>query len=132
MAAAAPAIFQIIGRAVAINAGGEVNGSTHPAQSGSNLLVCLTGIGPAAPAPIDGVPAPETPALATLSATATIGALNAPVQSLSLTPGLVGVAQAVLQVPSLTASDYPLVIPVNGVLGLRATVTIGPATPAPR
>ena len=130
--AAAPAIFQITGRAVAINADGQVNSSANPAPSGSNLLVYVTGIGPAAPAPIDGVPAPSTPAIATLSATATIGALNASLQGLALTPSLVGVAQANLQVPVLTASDYQLIITVNGVPSAPATVSIGPAPPAPK
>jgi len=109
-----------------------VNSSANPAPSGSNLLVYLTGIGPAAPAPIDGVPAPDTPALATLSATATIGALNAPLQGLALTPGLVGVAQAILQIPTLTASDYQLIITVNGVPSAQAIVSIGAAQPAPK
>jgi uncharacterized protein (TIGR03437 family) len=72
------------------------------------------------------------PAVATLPATATIGALNAPVQSLSLTPGLVGVAQAILQVPALAASDYQLIITVNGIPSAPATVSIGPAPPAPK
>jgi uncharacterized protein (TIGR03437 family) len=132
LTAAAPAVFQLAGRAVAMNADGEVNSSTNPARSGSNLLVYLTGIGPAAPEPTDGVPAPDAPAVATLSATATIGALNAPVQSLSLTPGLVGVAQAVLQVPTLTASDYQLIITVNGVPSAPATVSVGAAPAVPK
>jgi uncharacterized protein (TIGR03437 family) len=49
------------------------------------------------------------------------------VQSLSLTPGLVGVAQAILQVPALAASDYQLIITVNGIPSAPATVSIGPA-----
>jgi uncharacterized protein (TIGR03437 family) len=130
--ASAPAVFQLTGRAVAINANGQVNDSVDPAPPGSNLLVYLTGIGPAAPEPTDGVPAPAMPAVATLPATATIGALNAPVQSLSLTPGLVGVAQAILQVPALAASDYQLIITVNGIPSAPATVSIGPAPPAPK
>jgi uncharacterized protein (TIGR03437 family) len=130
--AAAPAVFQLAGRAVAINANGQVNSSVDPAPPGSNLLVYLTGIGPAAPEPADGVPAPATPAVATLSATATIGALNAPLQGLALTPGLVGVAQAIVQVPALTASDYQFIITVNGVASAPATLSIGALPPAPK
>lgn len=130
--AAAPAVFQLAGRAVAVNANGRVNSSVNPAPAGSNLLVYLTGIGPAAPEPADGVAAPDTPALATLSATATIGALNAPLQRLSLTPGLVGVALAIVQVPVLASSDYQLIITVNGMPSAPATVTIGTLPPAPK
>jgi uncharacterized protein (TIGR03437 family) len=55
---------------------------------------------------------------------ATIGGVNAPVQFLGLTPTLVDLAQANIQVPALPTGDYPLVITVGGVSSVPATVSV--------
>jgi uncharacterized protein (TIGR03437 family) len=128
---AAPGVFQVSGHAIAVNADGRVNSSAYPAASGSSLLVYLTGIGAVAPAPNDGSAAQGPPAFATHPATATIGGLNAAVQPVALVPGLVGVAAAVIQVPTLGAGDYPLIITVNGVASAAATVSVAPAATLP-
>jgi uncharacterized protein (TIGR03437 family) len=129
VSAAAPAVFRFAGRAMAVNEDGRLNMPGYPALPGSTLLVYLTGIGPATPAPNDGSASTDTPSIATLSATATIGGFNAPVQLLSLAPGLVGVAQALLQVPNLPLGDYSVIITVNGAASSPALVSVGP-TPA--
>jgi uncharacterized protein (TIGR03437 family) len=122
---AAPALFQASGRAIAVNADGSLNMFGHPAAPRSHLLVYLAGIGPVTPAPNDGAASPDPPAAATLPATASLGGVNAPVQQLSLTPGMVGIAQAVVQVPELWEGSYPLVITVNGRASVAAAVFVG-------
>lgn len=126
IAAAAPGIFQFDGnRAVATDASGDLITADHPAPAGSVIVVYLTGIGSLTTTPPDGGGAPlYPPAQATLSATATIGGVDAPIQFLGLTPYFVGLAQANIQVPALAAGDYPLVIAVNGVASAPAIVSI--------
>jgi uncharacterized protein (TIGR03437 family) len=125
--AAAPGIFQIDGnQAVATDAGGMLITAKHPAPAGSVIVVYLTGIGSLTTTPPDGAGAPLSPlARATLSAAATIGGVNAPIQFLGLTPYFVGLAQANLEVPQLAAGDYPVVITVNGVSSPPALLSIG-------
>jgi uncharacterized protein (TIGR03437 family) len=89
------------------------------------IVVYLTGIGSLTTTPLDGAGAPVSPlARATLSATATIGGADAPIQFLGLTPYFVGLAQANLQVPQLAAGDYPVVITVNGVASAPAMLSV--------
>lgn len=89
------------------------------------IVVYLTGIGSLTNTPLDGAGAPLAPlAQATLSATATIGGANAPIQFLGLTPNFAGLAQANLQVPQLAAGDYPVVITVNGVASAPAMLSV--------
>jgi len=125
--AAAPGIFQWDGNlAVATDAAGTLLAADHPASAGSVIVVYLTGIGSLTNTPLDGAGAPVSPlAKATLSATATIGGVNAPIQFLGLTPNFVGLAQANLQVPQLAAGDYPVVITVNGVASAPAMLSVG-------
>ncbi|MGC9946080.1 MAG: cellulase family glycosylhydrolase [Bryobacteraceae bacterium] len=125
--AASPGIFQMDGnRAVATDSSGTLLTADHPAPAGSVIVVYLTGIGSLTTTPLDGAGAPVNPlARATLSATATVGGDNAPIQFLGLTPYFVGLAQANLQVPQLAAGDYPAVITVNGVASAPAILSIG-------
>ena len=124
--AAAPGIFRMDGnRAVATDSLGTLLTADHPAPAGSVIVAYLTGIGSLTTTPLDGAGAPLSPlAGATLSATATIGGANAPIQFLGLTPYYVGLAQANLQVPQLAAGDYPVVITVNGVASAPAMLSI--------
>lgn len=128
IAVAGPGIFKAGAHAIALNADGRVNTAVTPAAVGSTLLVYLTGIGPVSPAVNDGEAAPSTPlSAATLAASARIGTADAAVQSLTLTPGFAGLAQAAITVPALAAGDYPLVITVGGVTSQAATVSVIPA-----
>jgi uncharacterized protein (TIGR03437 family) len=124
--AAAPGIFQTDGsQAVATDAAGTLITASHPAQAGSVIVVYLTGIGSLSGTPLDGAGAPSSPpASATLSATATIGGAEAPIQFLGLTPYYVGLAQANLKVPRLAVGDYPVVITVNGVASAPALLSV--------
>ena len=90
---------------------------------------CRCRSGPALPAISAPSPSDKRPATvvaqALLLASATIGCSNAPLQALFLTPGVVGVAQANLQVPALDTGHDPLVITVNGVASAPAVVSAG-------
>lgn len=124
--AAAPGIFQFDqNQALATDASGALITADHPAPAGSVIVVYLTGIGSLSNTPPDGTGAPLDPlACATLSATATINGVSAPIQFLGLTPYYVGLAQANLQVPQLAAGDYPLVVTVDGVASAPALLSV--------
>jgi uncharacterized protein (TIGR03437 family) len=124
--AEAPALYQYgTNRALAQNASGALNSSTAPAAAGSVIAVYLTGQGAVSNPVTDGTAAPVSPlSTASATSTATIGALNAPIQFLGLTPSLAGLAQANIQVPALPTGDYPLVITVGGYVSASAVVSV--------
>jgi uncharacterized protein (TIGR03437 family) len=132
---AGPAIFQDnSNHAIAQNAsaGYTTNNSTHPAASGSVVVVYLTGQGPLDNPVADGAAALGSPLSSATGATsATIGGVNAPVQFLGLTPGFAGLAQANIQVPNLATGDYPLVITVGGYVSSSATLSVSGSGTAP-
>ena len=84
-----------------------------PAVAGEYLTVYGTGIGDLNVLPVTGALSPENPvATATLTPTATIGGVKAPVTFAGLTPDAVGLAQFNIQVPgNLPAGpSLPMVI----------------------
>jgi uncharacterized protein (TIGR03437 family) len=88
-----------------------------PARPGELATVYLTGQGEVSPAVATGQPAvADPPSRPTLSVTATVGGSPAQLQSAALAPGLVGVMQLVLRVPTIPPGRVPL------------TVTVGAAT----
>lgn len=121
-----PGIFQYgAGHGVIQNQDLSLNSAANPAAGGSFITVYLTGIGPTSATVADGAEAPSSPlASFTGTATATIGDSDAPVQFLGLTPGLVGLAQANIQVPALPTGDYPLVVSMNGYQNVSALVSV--------
>ena len=124
--AEAPALYQYgTNRALAQNADGTLNSGSAPAASGSVITVYLTGQGAVSNPVTDGTAAPDTPlSSASAQATATIGLLNAPVQFLGLTPEFAGLAQANIQVPTLAAGDYPLVLTVGGFISASGIISV--------
>ena len=90
--------------------------AASPAVRGEVLAVFATGLGPVQP-PVDaGRPAPASPlSITTLPVTATVGGAPAPVIFAGLAPGLVGVYQVNLSVPSSAPSgnDVPLTLSVG-------------------
>lgn len=130
---ASPGIFQnSSNHAAAQNMDHSANSSSKPATKGSVVTVYLTGQGPVNHPVPDGMDAPLSPlADATLTATATIGGVAAPVQFLGLTPSFVGLAQANIEVPSLATGDYPLVITVGGFVSSSALLSVSGSGSAP-
>ena len=124
--AAAPSILVDLNtnRAIAFNQDGSFNGLDNPARPGSVVTVYLTGQGAVANAPANGTPA-AGPSAALLSTSAQVGKAAAVLQYLGLTPGVVGLGQANVVIPALPASEYPLVINVNGMASNWATISVG-------
>jgi len=84
-----------------------------PAVAGEYLTVYGTGIGDLNVLPVTGALSPENPvATSTVTPTATIGGVNAPVTFAGLTPDAVGLAQFNILVPQglPTGATQPLVI----------------------
>ena len=77
-----------------------------------------------------GAVAPASPlARATMASSATIGGQNAEILFLGATPGLVGVGQANLRVPTLPPGTYPLVITIGGVRSNAPLATVSEPRP---
>jgi uncharacterized protein (TIGR03437 family) len=88
---------------------------SHPIhrESGTALVIYLTGLGGTSPAVATGQPAPSNPlSLSLLQPTVTLGGIELPVLFSGLAPGLVGVDQINVSVPSNvpTGMSVPLVI----------------------
>ena len=88
-------------------------------------MVYFTGQGPVDTQVSSGGPAPVQPLARTLSeTTVTIGGVASNVIFSGLTPGLVGLAQANVQVPNLSPGDYPISIAIAGSVSNAGTITI--------
>lgn len=123
---AAPAIFpEPAGQAAARNQDSTVNTTTNPAVAGSAIAVYFTGIGATSPIGLTGGVNPGALDPSTLSYSATIGGVNAPVSYFGLTPTATsGLAQANLTVPQLPSGNYPVVLTVNGTSSLSGIVSV--------
>ncbi len=113
-------------RAVAVNQDNSVNSAASAAVRGSTLTVYLTGQGPVTPNVPTGAAAPPGPlARSPFPAQAWIGGAPAKVLFVGLTPGLVGVLQINLVVPSSAPSgDSPLVVQINSATSNTPLVTV--------
>jgi uncharacterized protein (TIGR03437 family) len=88
---------------------------SHPIhrESGTDLVIYLTGLGGTSPSVPTGQPAPSKPlAYALVQPTVTLGGVELPVLYAGLAPGLVGVDQINVSVPSSVPQgmSVPLVI----------------------
>jgi trimeric autotransporter adhesin len=114
------------GQAVAINvADSSINGSAHPANSGSYVSLYATGVGQTNPPGTDGLPGALPLPLPNAKVTVTIGGKDAFVQFDGGAPGIVaGVIQINAQVPAgLPAGPADVVVQVGGV-ATQAGVTL--------
>ena len=137
-----PGVFTLppggLGSAAALHADYSLVSSTRPAQPGETILVFVTGLGAVNPLVQDGSAAPSNP-LSTTSSTiaAYINGQTAKVDFSGLAPGLAGLYQVNLEVPSgLAAGTYPLDIAGPDGYSSEATVVVGTtsgqsAEPAP-
>jgi uncharacterized protein (TIGR03437 family) len=132
VSATSPGIFASGGRAVAQNVDASsgavtLNSPSNPVSPGGYLVLYLTGQG-ALNNPIPtGAAAPASPFSSPVASfTVRIGGIDAPVLFLGMTPGLVGVAQANVQVPAgLAAEDQPAVVSIGGMDSPPALVSVG-------
>jgi uncharacterized protein (TIGR03437 family) len=105
---------------------------SSPAQPGETILVYLTGLGAVNPTVADGALAPSNP-LSTASNTigVYIGGMQATVAYAGLAPGLAGLYQLNVQVPSgLTAGDHDLDIQGPDAYTSEALLPVGSASAA--
>jgi uncharacterized protein (TIGR03437 family) len=132
VAAARPGIFTTSqdgkGQGVIMDVNNRLVDSANPAKAGDVVVVYCTGLGATNPAVRSGEPAPAPPsplARAVTPVTVTIGGQPATVQFAGLTPGLVGLYQVNVQIPSgiTPGASVPLVITQDGVPS--NTVTLG-------
>jgi uncharacterized protein (TIGR03437 family) len=126
--AAAPAIFQKTpGWALAQHDNGTLNGPGNPAAAGSVVVVYLTGQGLLDHPIATGAAASfEILSRPVLPASATLGGQPAEILFLGMTPGLVGLSQANLRIPSLADGEYPLVITVGATSSKPALIAVRP------
>jgi uncharacterized protein (TIGR03437 family) len=122
---AAPAIFLIDGRGAILNQDFSLNAAANPAEPGSIVQVFFTGQGLVTPPVATGAPAPATLSTTNAPTMATIGNLPATVIFSGLAPGMIGVGQANVKVPSLPANNYPLVLTVNGIASNSVIMAVG-------
>ncbi len=121
----APGIFLVNGRGAILNQDSSLNSQQNPAVSGSVVQVFFTGQGSVSQPVVSGSPASLTTlSYTSATTTATVGNEAATVTFSGLAPGLIGVGQANVQVPSLPTSDYPLVLTVNGVSSNSVTMAV--------
>jgi uncharacterized protein (TIGR03437 family) len=118
------------GAASAVNMDGTVNSQSNPATSGQYISLYLTGLGyvPGAPpdgqAPTGAVPAPRAPTVFIQPETITGSAI----QYSGLAPGLVGVWQINVQIPSdipTTMPNQPTWVIVQQASALSGGPTVG-------
>lgn len=123
---AGPGLFvDVNGNAIAQNADGSTNAASNPAQVGTTITAMMTGTGPVAPTIADGAAPSDNSIMLTLATTATIGGEATPVISANLAPGMVGVAQFTIMVPSdLQTGPYPLVLGVGSETSNAGTISV--------
>jgi uncharacterized protein (TIGR03437 family) len=101
---------------------------SQPVARGDFLSIYCTGLGAVNNTPADGAPAPSSPPLATTLATpsVTIGGIPAVVSYSGLAPGLVGLYQVNVQVPSNapTGNAVNLAISVGSLTSNTVTVAV--------
>lgn len=127
---ARPGVFTIPGavaQGVVINLQGQVVNDAAPATAGDFVVVYAAGLGPTNPAVASGQASPsDPPARVTSAATVTVGGVTADVPFAGLTPGLVGLYQLNVRIPSgvTPGPAVPLVVTQNGVSSNTVTLAI--------
>lgn len=118
---------------VALNQDGSVNTPENPAAPGSVTTIFLTGQGPVNPPIATGAAASASPlSSVTLPAVATIGGRPAPIGFLGMTPALVGLAQANLQIDERVASGPAAVkLAIGGAPANLLNLSVGGSAPPP-
>jgi len=105
---AVPALFTRsvdgMGQVMARNQDGSANSATNPATKGTTISFYASGLGVTTPALAAGTAPPTNPLSTVSGVEATIGGVSATVQFAGLAPGLPGLYQLNIQVPSTAPS----------------------------
>jgi len=112
---------------VTIAATGQTATAATPAPRGQYITIYCSGLGPVSNQPSTGAASPTSPASNTLLIpTVAIGGVQAPVQFSGLTPGLVGLYQINVLVPStvIPGSAVTLALTINGVSSNSVTIAV--------
>ncbi|MBS1854762.1 MAG: choice-of-anchor D domain-containing protein [Acidobacteria bacterium] len=120
------AIATVAGTAILAAPAGYAPG-TRPAYIGETLTLYCTGMGPVDNTPLTGFPTPADPlARTTAQPSVTIGGRSANVSFSGLAPGLIGVYQINVQVPSGAAAGnaVPISLSIGGVSANSPTIAI--------
>lgn len=125
IAAAAPGLFTISGRAAVVNQDGTINSPDHAAPAGSIVSAYLTGLGSVNPPVPTGQPAPLAPLSKSASpVTAAVGGANADVLFAGLAPTTAGLFQVNLRIPQVAAGEAQLSISIAGASSNAAPIFI--------
>ena len=113
-------------RAVVQNQDGTTNGPHLPAAPGTVVTAYLTGQGPLnVPIPT-GAAAPSNPPIGVIApVSAQVGGQNAEATFAGMAPGMVGVFQVNLRIPTLAPGDYPLAVGVGTAISNSALISVG-------
>jgi minor extracellular serine protease Vpr len=119
----APAFFDYVESSskktlvMALNASGNLIGSSNPATRGQLVHLYANGLGPVNNPPADGQITPASPQSTTTTTPAvTIGGQSATVQFSGLAAGAVGLYELIVQVPSgISTGLQPAVVSINGI-----------------
>lgn len=117
LAPVSPGIFEIAGVAAAEDVNYAVIGASHPAVRGQTIAIFVNGLGAVSNTPGSGDPSSSSNLSQTATLpTVTIGGVNAPVAFAGLTPGVVGLYQINLTVPSdVQPGNQQIVVSIAGV-----------------
>ncbi len=129
---ATPSIFSMTqdgkGQGAIFTGSGVLVNSAAPATAGDTVVVYCTGLGATSPSVASGQAAPGGPNLARATTTVNVGIGGKPgfVSFAGLVPGLVGLYQVNVQIPSgvSNGSAIPLVLSQNGVASNSVTLAI--------
>lgn len=134
LATAAPGIFTTsTGAAVVVHAAdSSLVTPSNPAKPGEYLTIYCTGLGPVSTSLLSGAASPSSPLAHSLNpAIVTIGGVSTLVSFSGLTPGLVGLYQVNVQVPSIVTlgTSVAIALQAGGVAANSTTIAMaGSAT----
>ncbi len=127
LAAYSPAFFEIApGEVAAEDALFNILTPTNPAKRGSTILLYANGLGPVSNTPASGDPSPVSPlAQTTTTPVVNFGTTAGTVVFSGMTPGIAGLYQINVTVPSTIApGTYPLTVSIGGVTSKASGIVV--------
>jgi len=121
-----------LGSAAALHGNFSLVTAANPAQIGETISIFVTGLGDVNPAVADGAPGPANPlSLATNAITVYIGGQQATTSFVGLAPGLIGLDQINVQVPSgVSSGSVSLEVSGPDFISIESTLPVGGSTAA--